>query len=252
MYKKTGLISLTLTITITIALLIFFAFDKVHSQNNNPSAYINILVLDFGHRDHNVPMIKFRVESITSGNRQAFSLYEGRIITLPLEQKLDEPLYLFDRANLGIAKEEERTYAGNLKIIERHPSQIKLPLGIGSSFESDKSSYSRNESVSFTLKAFNIIGKNITLDLSSAQQFDIVVKNARGETVRRWSDGKMFITLYQAMIFAPRETKVFTWVWDQKDDRGNPVPPGVYTAEGSLATIPPYPAGAGRIRFEIK
>jgi hypothetical protein len=90
----------------------------------------------------------------------------------------------------------------------------------------------------------------LALTFNTEQLYDLVVRNANGDAVYRWSDGRAFTQLVQTIPFGPGE-KNFVVVANLGSDPSTPFPPGKYTAEGYLTT-----AGAKNysaiVAFEIK
>ena len=84
----------------------------------------------------------------------------------------------------------------------------------------------------------------LNLTFGTSQLYDLVIRNANGDAVYRWSDGKAFAQIVQTVPFGPGE-KNFTVVANLG------FPPGKYTAEGYLTTsgTKSYTATVG---FEIK
>jgi hypothetical protein len=90
----------------------------------------------------------------------------------------------------------------------------------------------------------------VSLTFGTSQLYDLVIRNANGDAVYRWSDGKAFGQIVQTIPFGPGE-KNFTVVANLGTSASTPFPPGKYTAEGYLTTsgTKSYTATVG---FEIK
>jgi hypothetical protein len=89
----------------------------------------------------------------------------------------------------------------------------------------------------------------LRLTFPSGQDFDLVLRNARGDEVYRWSRGKVFTQLVRDVALSGEKNWVV--VLPLTDTSGNPLPAGQYTAEASLATAPPGQYTA-RVAFEIR
>jgi hypothetical protein len=74
------------------------------------------------------------------------------------------------------------------------------------------------------------------LNFSSGQQYDFEVRRA-GQSVWRWSSGRLFTQALTELTIGPGERQVFTVTWNQQDNEGRPVAPGAYTAAATLTTM---------------
>jgi hypothetical protein len=90
----------------------------------------------------------------------------------------------------------------------------------------------------------------LSLTFNTGQLYDLVIRNANGDLVYRWSNGRAFPMLVQTIPFGPGE-KNFPVVVSLGTDASTSFPPGKYTAEGYLTTAgaKSYSATVG---FEIK
>jgi hypothetical protein len=69
------------------------------------------------------------------------------------------------------------------------------------------------------------------LVFSSGQQFELVVKDAEGTEVYRFSDGRLFTMALIYEELPPGASLTWSDVWDLKDKDGRPVAPGRFQAE---------------------
>jgi len=237
---------------IIIVLLFLFSLRGEAFAQGSGEARIKITILDYKASISGIGRIKFVIDEVFSNTLAKTSLYKGKIVTLTIRGMKRTDISLFDEAQITLGKNGRKTVAKDLEITEKYHKRIELPLNLKTDIYCDKKIYFRNEKVKMTLLAKNTGRKPIVLPLSSAKQYDFIVRNSSGRIEWQWSNGKMFITMLQSMIFALREEKKFEVTWDKKDNFGKPVSPGVYTVEGNIATSPPYPAGRGRIRIRIK
>ncbi|MCB2155596.1 hypothetical protein KQI84_11980 [bacterium] len=88
------------------------------------------------------------------------------------------------------------------------------------------------EELRVRLEARNVSDVPVTLHLNNGQTFDLIVSNARGEEVTRWSNGRIFTMALQALPLRPGESIVQNLLL--------PVPeqPGIYRVVGTLMTAP--------------
>ena len=66
--------------------------------------------------------------------------------------------------------------------------------------------------------------------------FDIIVADSTGDLVWRKLEGEVTQAILQLRTLAPGEVMELSHTWDQKSQRGSPVPPGSYTVRGSVLT----------------
>jgi hypothetical protein len=72
-------------------------------------------------------------------------------------------------------------------------------------------------------------GEPITLYYRTTQRYEIVITDQADEEVWRWSKDKSFGQVLEEVTLEENETLVFSETWDQRDNDGQPVPPGNYT-----------------------
>lgn len=66
--------------------------------------------------------------------------------------------------------------------------------------------------------------------------FDIVVTDSAGDTIWRRLGDEPVQAILQLRTLAPGEALELSHEWDQRSQRGSPVPPGRYTVRGSVLT----------------
>jgi hypothetical protein len=88
----------------------------------------------------------------------------------------------------------------------------------------------------------------LQLTFPTGQDFDLVLRNERGDEVYRWSRGRVFTQVFRNVAVSGEKNWVI--VVPLADAGGNPLPVGQYTAEASLATTPPGQYTA-RLSFQI-
>jgi len=69
----------------------------------------------------------------------------------------------------------------------------------------------------------------ITLYYRTTQRYEIVISDAEGKEVWRWSKDKAFGEMLEQVSLQANETLGFDESWDQGDNDGQPVPTGNYT-----------------------
>ena len=69
----------------------------------------------------------------------------------------------------------------------------------------------------------------ITLYYRTTQRYEIVITDAAGKEVWRWSRDKGFGQVLEQVSLEANQTLSFDESWDQRDDDGQPVPPANYT-----------------------
>lgn len=90
------------------------------------------------------------------------------------------------------------------------------------------------ESTTLQLAATNnaLIPQVVTF--TSSQRYDFTVRDGEGQAVWQWSYGRQFLQALSRETMDRGETWTFTETWDLRDNGGNALPPGNYTAEGEL------------------
>ena len=102
-------------------------------------------------------------------------------------------------------------------------------LAFGVSLSTDKAIYAAGESIVMELVVFNRTGESLTFDFMNAQHYDFIIEDAEGNSVWRWSEGRMFAQMLGEETLGPgREEVVYT------ETHTGPLPPGGYKVTGSL------------------
>ena len=94
-----------------------------------------------------------------------------------------------------------------------------------------------------TLLIKNTSAQPVTLQFSTAQQYDFIIRDAQGAVVKRWSEGRAFADAAQTLTLKAGEEKSF----GERLSLGavaKPLPVGKYTLEAVLAVKPPLTATA--------
>ncbi|MCL6561089.1 MAG: peptidoglycan-binding protein [Firmicutes bacterium] len=105
--------------------------------------------------------------------------------------------------------------------------------GLRYTLTTDKAVYRRGEPVVITLTKTNVTGESITLRYRTGQRFDFLARRGEdGQVVWRWSRGRVFTQVTGRVTLAPGESQVFEAIWDQRNNRGRQVAPGMFTIAG--------------------
>ncbi|WP_077617254.1 BsuPI-related putative proteinase inhibitor [Bacillus sinesaloumensis] len=86
-----------------------------------------------------------------------------------------------------------------------------------------------NEAI-FTISLKNTGDKPVKVTIPGGQKYEIVVKNANGDEVYRYSIDKMFIQSIEEMELQPGEEKVWEEPWDYTTNDGTRLAAGEYKA----------------------
>lgn len=78
----------------------------------------------------------------------------------------------------------------------------------------------------------------LTYSFGSSQRFDILVIDANGRVVSRWSRGRMFAQVVGTLSLAPGEKQRFGGSVQLSYDDGQPLAPGGYTLKIELSSAP--------------
>ena len=95
------------------------------------------------------------------------------------------------------------------------------------------------ETVQIKLTLQNVSDGPVNLVLGGRPPFDFVVSTADGKQVWHWKCAKITPLALDNKTLEPGEELEFVGEWEQVDNRGEPVPPGVYLVRGVLSLDPP-------------
>ncbi|MYL32260.1 hypothetical protein GLW08_05750 [Pontibacillus yanchengensis] len=99
--------------------------------------------------------------------------------------------------------------------------------------EMSASANAETEQVTFDFSIKNTADKQVELGFSSGQQYEVVVKNKKGEEVYRYSQGKAFTEALTSKKVKAEESVAWKQAWNYKKEDKR-VEPGKYTAEITL------------------
>ena len=114
--------------------------------------------------------------------------------------------------------------------------------------KSDKATYRRGETLSFTMTLRNASDQTQTLTFNSGQNFDLIARRAGADAnaapVWRWATGKAFTFEIRDVSLRPGEARDFTATWDQSVGDVQAVPRGSYVVTAEIASVPRLPSNA--------
>ena len=87
-------------------------------------------------------------------------------------------------------------------------------------------------------KVANTSDQPLRLTTPSGQEFDLVIKNAQGDVIYRWSDGKFFTQAASTIDLSPGH-RTYAVEIPLSEAENQPLAPGKYTVESWLAVVPP-------------
>ena len=120
-------------------------------------------------------------------------------------------------------------------------AQSAVCEGVIQGAKSGETSYKLGETVKLTYAVRNPCSEPVKYTFSSSMQFDLWIK--RGDTeIYRMSKGRMYAMVITTLELQPGETKTFDIEWDQKDNTGKSVGPGVYEIYARLTPVSNAPA----------
>ncbi|MBA2133969.1 Spo0E family sporulation regulatory protein-aspartic acid phosphatase [Hydrogenispora sp. UU3] len=94
------------------------------------------------------------------------------------------------------------------------------------------------DKVIFDFALTNHSSEVLVLPFGSGQQFELVIRDEKGEEVYRYSDGKFFTMALVYKQINPGEALRWQDQWDRRDKTGNAASPGRYRAEIEILVIP--------------
>ena len=101
------------------------------------------------------------------------------------------------------------------------------------------------ETVQMKLTLRNVSDGTVNLVLGGRPPYDFEVSTPDGEQVWNWKCGKIIDQPLDGKTLEPGEELEFVGEWEQVENRGEPVPPGVYLVRGGLNVGRPNAGPAG-------
>lgn len=118
------------------------------------------------------------------------------------------------------------------------------PAGLDLLVATDKSAYARGEPILVTLQVVNRGSGPVELRFLTAQRYDVLIRDAQGRQVWRWSDGQMFAqVLGQESIEPGRKIAYRVTVRER-------LAPGSYTVTGVIPAEQGALSSAANIRID--
>jgi hypothetical protein len=96
----------------------------------------------------------------------------------------------------------------------------------------DKEVYAQGEPLELTLEVMNHSARPVTLKFRTAQRYDLLIHNAQGQEVWRWSAERMFAQMLGQETLAPAGGKLTYHVV-----QGETLPRGSYTVIGVVPAV---------------
>ena len=132
-------------------------------------------------------------------------------------------------------------------------------LALRDSADTETSEFDRAELIHFELAVRNRTSDTVRLSYGHPPHFDFVVFDDGTSRVRwRYVDGRAFTPVVMDTVFAPGETKTFTFAWDQVLSDGAMLERGVYEARGVMPfpgymdnLLAPHELGSVLRRFRV-
>lgn len=210
-------------------------FEAMGAEVNYDSQVRSIKILQANYEEKNeIELAVDRQHAWVNGNELALDapvrLRKGRVY-VPL-RFIAEALGAqvnWDRATNTVAIRTEEVTTKKLPKPSIRAGEIEVQA------QADRKTYQVGETVEISIVAQNQDERAKEVTYNSGQSFDVTI-TPLGESSPRWtwSHGRMFTMALRSKTLAPGERVTFSAQWDQKDNEGNPVPPGKYTIETVL------------------
>jgi hypothetical protein len=134
--------------------------------------------------------------------------------------------------------------------------RIKQELDLTVISVTNKNEYEYSEGVDITVSVRNNSDTEVTLNFPDNQKSDFRITDKYGREVYLWSKDRYFPQVITSITLSPGETEVLlNYKWQQKDNDGNSVAPGVYELDGWLVKglLSSHPEiHSERVKFKIK
>ena len=127
----------------------------------------------------------------------------------------------------------------DIKQKEDQGNKLKLDV------TTDQQTYSNKDNIKVNIKVVNNSNEDITLEFSSGQKYDILIKNKNNEVIYNWAENQMFIQAFVSETINANSSIVYQENIDISD-----LTQGTYLLEVEL-TDQEYTLKANPIQFEI-
>ena len=112
----------------------------------------------------------------------------------------------------------------------RRVELLPLASGFGAAVSTDRPVYRVGVPIRITFEVFNRTPTPVRFDFASAQRFDLVIEDARGQEVWRWSAGRLFAMVMGQETLGPERRRL---VYEAEVTER--LAPGRYRIKGVLA-----------------
>ena len=116
--------------------------------------------------------------------------------------------------------------------------------GLELKISASKASFPEDVSIVLTFRVENVSTQALRYEFTSTNQHDFAVEED-GRQAWRWTAGRAFGRTITSLKLQPGESKAWSEIWDQRDNSGELVGPGVYMVSGVL------PVSGGRLVSEF-
>lgn len=100
------------------------------------------------------------------------------------------------------------------------------------SFDGDRFQFAPGEAISMSLSLTNCSQDPKSLFYPDSQRYEFIVEDEDDNELWRWSQDQIFTQALGEETIEPGETVTYTEAWDQRDQDGESLPPGLYQIFG--------------------
>lgn len=129
-----------------------------------------------------------------------------------------------------IPRDQQGAVAAMTRLGSASPQKVEVRKGpLVYTLTVDKTVYAPDERILITFKVENTGGQDIKFEYATSQFHDLIIRNAKGEEVAKWSLGRAFTPMNEPVPLAAKQKLEFqpTW-WKQLDQSDDPVDAGRY------------------------
>jgi hypothetical protein len=112
--------------------------------------------------------------------------------------------------------------------------EILHTASVGATLSSDQPEYLAGKPVNLTFIVTNHSKASADYEFNNGQLYDIVISDATGKIVWRWSQNKVFPQLMSHLNLATNESATYNVQWLQRDNDDHPLPAGTYSVLAQL------------------
>ncbi|MGA1840574.1 MAG: BsuPI-related putative proteinase inhibitor, partial [bacterium] len=232
--KKAALV----TVFITLCLFLLLFYSKAYTQQRTTQVdlswilnqYYQSTFTSYPFPTASYPPIQFSpfqpptMTFLTIPNIPDYSFLFGNNWNLWQIFGVNNSVYPF----LFTKKDSKSSKSGQERTLD---STIKFSAKTG------KSTYDKAEFIEITFMFENNGSKEVIIEFTSEQKFDVTVKEESGEIVRRLFLDTQDVQPSTTLTLQPDGTETFYLQWNQEDNDGMIVPSGTYTIDISLSAV---------------